>query len=126
RMIDFCAVMSGVRTSIKQSVNPEVVLNTAKPEETNIIFTAAGAIFLKLQYRGVPVFLSTSAHIVDLDTELVTQNFDVREYFSSAVPLVLYIKWAFAATSWASAETGACLIIDDPLLKPRHGFVDFQ
>ena len=46
--------------------------------------------------------------------------------FFSAVPLVLYIKWAFAETCWSAPETNACLVIDDPVLKPRHGFVNFQ
>jgi len=70
----------------------------------------------------VPVFLSTSREIIDIDTELTSQNFDVREHFLSAVPLVLYVKWAFAETCWNAPEANACLVIDDPLLKPRHGF----
>ena len=84
------------------------------------------AIFLKLEYKGVPVFLSTSREIIDLDAELTSQNFDVREHFLSAVPLVLYVKWAFAETCWSAPEVNACLVIDDPLLKATHGFVDFQ
>ena len=82
--------------------------------------------FLKLEYKGVPVFLLTSREIIDIDAELTAQNFDVREHFLSAVPLVLYIKWAFAEICWSVPETNACLVIDDPLLKPTHGFVDFQ
>ena len=81
---------------------------------------------MKLEYKGVPVFLSTSREIIDIDAELASQNFDVREHFLSAVPLVLYIKWAFAETCWNAPEANACLVIDDPLLKPTHGFVDFQ
>ena len=42
------------------------------------------------------------------------------------MPLVLYIKWAFAETCWSAPETNACLVIDDPVLKPTHGFVNFQ
>jgi len=74
----------------------------------------------------VPVFLSTSREITDLDAELKSQNFDVRDHFLSAVPLVLYIKWAFAETCWSAPETNACLVIDDPVLKSTHGFVNFQ
>jgi hypothetical protein len=81
---------------------------------------------MRFQYEGVPVFLSTSREIIDTDAELVSQNFDVREHFLSAVPVVLYIKWAFAETCWSAPEASACLVIDDPLLKPTHGFVDFQ
>jgi hypothetical protein len=124
---DFCGVMAGVRVSAsKANVDASLVLNTAKGNAIKIISIGHGAIFLKLEYKGVPVFLSTSREIIDIDAELASQNFDVREHFLGAVPLVLYIKWAFAETCWSAPEANACLVIDDPLLKPTHGFVDFQ
>ena len=124
---DFCGVMSGVRvTANEANTDGDFVLNTAKGNLINIISRGDGAVFWKLEYKGVPVFLLTSREIVDIDAELKSQNFDVREHFLSAVPLVLYIKWAFAETCWNAPEANACLVIDDPLLKPTHGFVDFQ
>jgi hypothetical protein len=124
---DFCGVMAGVRVSAsKANAGASLVLNAEKRNAINIISLGHGAVFLKLEYKGVPVFLSTSREIIDIDAELVLQNFDVREHFLCAVPLVLYIKWAFAETCWAAPEANACLVIDDPLLKPTHGFVDFQ
>jgi len=124
---DFCGVMAGVRVSAsKANVDASLVLNTARGNAINIISLGHGAIFLKVEYKGVPVFLSTSRAIIDIDADLASQNFDVREHFLSAVPLVLYIKWAFAEMCWSAPEANACLVIDDPLLKPTHGFVDFQ
>lgn len=122
---DFCGPMAGIRVSASKAKN-SLVLNTAKESAVNIISLGHDAIFLKLEYKGVPVFLSTSREIIDLDADLTTQNFDVREHFLSAVPLVLYTKWAFAETCWNAPEVNACLVIDDPLLKATHGFVDFQ
>jgi hypothetical protein len=83
------------------------------------------AAFLKLNCNGLPVFVS-SERLIDIDAELTTFNFDVRDHFFSAVPLVSYIRWAFPQSSWHAPEISACLVIDDPLLKPTHGFVDFQ
>jgi hypothetical protein len=83
------------------------------------------AALLKLTWNGLPVFVS-SERLIDIDAELTTFNFDIRDHFFSAVPLVSYIRWAFPCSSWHASETSACLIIDDPLLKPTHGFVDFQ
>jgi hypothetical protein len=124
---DFCGVMAGVRVNFNMAnTGSNFVLNTVDGDLINIISLGDGAVFLKLEYKGVPVFLSTSREIIDIDAELATQNFDVREHFLSAVPLVLYIKWAFAGTCWNAPEANACLVIDDPLLKPTHGFVDFE
>jgi hypothetical protein len=83
------------------------------------------AAFLKLTWNGLPLFVS-SERLIDIDAELTAFNFDVRDHFFSAVPVVSYIRWAFPCSSWHAPEASASLIIDDPLLKPTHGFVDFQ
>ena len=127
RLDDFCGVMAGVRATVsKTSADTDLVLNSPKGEALSIISVNHGAVFLRLNYKNVAIFLSTSKEIVDIDAELRSQNFDVREHFLSAVPLVLYVKWAFAETCWNAPEINACLMIDDPVLKSTHGFVDFQ
>jgi 23S rRNA U2552 (ribose-2'-O)-methylase RlmE/FtsJ len=124
---DFCGVMAGIRVIANEgNTDGNFVLSTAKGNLINIISRGDGTVFWKLEYKGVPVFFSTSREIVDIDAELKSQNFDVRDHFLSAVPLVLYIKWAFAHTCWNAPEINACLIIDDPVLKRTHGFVNFQ
>ncbi len=127
RLNDFCGVMAGLRVAAsKADLDTRLILNTPKADAINIISLGYGATFLKLEYKGVALFLSTFREIIDIDAALTSQNFDVRHHFLSAVPLVLYVKWAFAETCWSAPETNACLVIDDPVLKPRHGFVSFQ
>jgi hypothetical protein len=127
RLNDFCRVMAGLRiVAFKESVETILVLNTPKGNAINIISVYNGATFAKLEYKGVPVFLSTSKEIVDIDAELTTRNFDVRDHFLYAVPVVLYIKWAFVGACWNAPEANACLVIDDPLLKPSYGCVNFE
>jgi hypothetical protein len=124
---NFCGVMAGLRVAAsKDDLDASLIFKARKGNAINIILLGDGVVFLKLEYKGVPIFLSTSREIIDIDAELASQNFDVREHFLSAVPLVLYIKWAFAETCWNAPETNACLIIDDPVLKSTHGFVDFR
>ncbi len=124
---EFCGVMAGVRvTASNANSNAGLVLSMSRGNAINIISLGHGATFLKLEYKGVAVFLSTFREIIDIDAELAAQNFDVRDHFLSAVPLALYVKWAFAKTCWGAPETNACLVIDDPVLKSTHGFVNFQ
>ena len=124
---DFCGVMAGMRVAgSAPCVNSALIFDSSYENAINIISASSGAALLKVRYQNVPVFLSSYNKIVDVDAELTTQNFDVREHFLSAVPSVLYIKWAFAKTCWRASEINACLIIDDPLLKPTHGFVKFD
>jgi len=124
---EFCGIMASLRVPVS-SPNDDVclVLNIGDTGALSLISSASGSIFLKLQCGDVPAFVSTSAEIIDIDGKLTTQNFDVRGQFLSAVPVVLYIKWAFAETCWNAPQANACLVIDDPVLKSTHGFVDFQ
>ena len=124
---EFCGVMASLRVPVSSS-NDDVCLvsNIADTGALSLISSASGSIFLKLQCGDVPAFVSTSAEIIDIDGKLTTQNFDVRGHFLSTMPVVLYIKWAFAETCWNAPEANACLVIDDPVLKSTHGFVDFQ
>jgi len=123
---DFCGVMAGVRTTASKSIADGDFVFKTRAENATIMSVDDGATFLRLECNGVAVFLSTSREVIDIDAELTSQNFDIREHFFSVVPLVLYIKWAFAETCWSTSETNACLVIDDPVLKPTHGFVNFQ
>jgi len=92
---------------------------------TSLIAAGDKAAFLKLTFNGVPVFVS-SERLIDIHAELATPNFDVRDHLFSAVPAVSYIRWAFAHSAWRAPEASACLVIDDPLLKARYGFVRFR
>jgi hypothetical protein len=92
---------------------------------TPLIAAGNKAAFLKLTCNSVPVFAS-SERLIDIDAGLATPNFDVRDHLFSAVPAVSYIRWAFAHSAWSAPEASACLVIDDPLLKARYGFVRFR
>jgi hypothetical protein len=42
------------------------------------------------------------------------------------VPLMIFLKAALKDGVWHSRRSQACFIIDDPLLKPRYGFLDYS
>jgi len=121
---EFCGVMAGIRCSVPPGESgPGPCLNVAGA--TTLIARGDGAVFLRLELGGVPVFLGTSSSIIDLDADMTAQHFDVRDQFLAAVPVVMYVKWAFAGSCWQVPEINACLVIDDPLLKPDFGYVNY-
>jgi hypothetical protein len=124
---EFCGVLAGLRVSVSPaSIAASLVVHTSKGNAIDLISADHGAVFQKVSYHQAPVFLSTCHEIIDIDVELGPRVFDVRDHFLTAVPVILYIKWAFAQTCWAPPETNACLVIDDPPLKPTYGCVDFE
>jgi hypothetical protein len=125
---ELCGAMAGVRIATSASNTAAVVasLSGSQCRATELVSTAQGAIFLKLQHEDLPVFLSTFPQIIDLDSQLTTGVFDIRDHVPAALPIVLYVKWAFANICWQPQETSACLVIDDPLLARRYGYLNFD
>ena len=91
-----------------------------------LISSGRNSVFFMLRWRNVPIFVCLADEIIDLDGTLTTPNFDVRDHFFAAVPVVSYLRWAFPDTLWRPVDLGGCIIIDDPLLRPRYGFVRFR
>ncbi len=121
---ELCGVMAGVR--VKASSSPTALLSGPFGRGIrSIISLNEQSAFVLARHRDIALFLSASSQIVDLDAELAGGIFDIREHALTAIPIALYVKWAFALSCWQPAEVTACLIIDDPLLKRSHGFVDF-
>lgn len=123
---EICRSLSGVLVAAAgDATETGLVFDEAKSHAAKIITSGKATGFAKLAYRSAPVFLSTGA-LIDVEAPLAGRVFDIRTHFLSAAPVVLYVKWAFAATAWQPPETCACLVIDDPLLRPRYGFLNFE
>lgn len=115
---DFCGPMSGLGVQANQGL-AQVAASVQVTDERNTVF-------VKGFFERVPIFLSASDRVVDVDAPLAGRNFDIREEFLSAAPIVMYVKWAFAGRCWHVDHTDACFVIDDPLLTPHYGFLNYQ
>jgi hypothetical protein len=123
---EMCGPMSGLQVSVKLTENDFYFDVHPQAEGCQSIITAnCGEIFVSVICSGVRFFLNASSEIVDINSPATTY-FDVKEYFCRAVPIAMYLRWAFADICWTGMETRGCLIVDDPLLKPRYGFLRFS
>ena len=122
---EMCGPMSGLR--VRAEPGPEVVLSFPLGKDTSysIVGTPKGDLFAGIPHASVPFFCDTSRTIINIHQHS-EECFDVRRSFVGAVPIVMYLKWAFRDVCWTTQETNACLVIDDPPLRSRYGFLDFQ
>ena len=103
-----------------------VVPPGSNAHDMQVIVSANGRpAFARFAFDGVPTYICASGEVVDLDEPVRRGSFDVKDHFLQAVPLVMFITATFRDVMWRPQEHGACLIIDDPLLKRRYGFCDF-
>jgi hypothetical protein len=121
---DVCGPMSGMRFRVGIPKR-QLAFELAPRGELfrSVVSSDQGQLLVCVERQGGRFFLSSSAHIVDVFASR-TRYFDVRENFCDTAPLVMYAKWAFRAGP--APESNASLIVDDPPLKPRYGFLKYR
>jgi hypothetical protein len=125
---DLAGPMAGLKLSLRVRREDAVLTGIPACGQSTIatVISAGGPpVFLRFQHNGIPVFLCTSSQMVDIDEPVGQGFYDVKNHFCSVVPLVMFVRFMFPDVAWRPQELGACLIIDDPLLKPKYGFCNF-
>jgi hypothetical protein len=121
-----CGPLSGLQVPVKLTEKDRCFdVHPQTGGWQSIITADCGEMFISVIRSGVRFFLNASAEIIDINSPATTY-FDVKEHFCDAVPVAMYFRWAFADDCWTAAETRGCLIVDDPTLTPRYGFLRFR
>jgi hypothetical protein len=121
---EMCGSMSGIQFEARTPEKQPVFDLRAQGESfQSILSSNHGQLFVAAKCRGARLFLNSSADLIDVSAPC-TKYFDVRENACDTVPIVMYTKFAFGGGT--PSEIGACLIVDDPPLKPRYGFLRYQ
>ena len=121
---EMCGPMSGL--SFRASIPRRQAVFTLCPRADSFQSVASctqGPLFVAIKRGGAQLFLNSSMNVVDVSA-LCKKYFDVREDFCDTAAVVMYAKWANGEN--AVPEISASLIVDDPLLKPRYGFLKYQ
>lgn len=80
--------------------------------------------FLKIQRRETSIFLNGCEDPLEIDAPAATTD-DLLDRFLSFAPFLAYLRTTFSRQCWHNPRPAACVIIDDPLLQPRYGFLNF-
>jgi hypothetical protein len=92
---------------------------------TTLISANERPYFARMRRGGCEIFLSAGANIADLDS-FATPDDPRLEILPTLLPFLMFLKHAFAGACWENPHPRATLIIDDPLLRQRYGFLDHE
>lgn len=81
--------------------------------------------FLSLDMQSCTLFLSACTEIADIQWDS-DGTFGAAYYFSKLVPVFMFLKYSFGARCWHNPRKFARIIIDDPVLRKRYGFLRFD
>ena len=80
--------------------------------------------FVRVARDAREVFFVGGAEFGDLD-ERVHRHARPVPWFSRLAPLMMFLRGSLGTRLWHTDHPRACLIIDDPVLKNRYGFLDY-
>lgn len=82
-------------------------------------------LLLRSRFQNTALMLLASGEIVDPD-ESPNGRAPMAGLFSRLAPLLMFLRLIGGDRFWHNESPRACFILDDPLLKPRYGFLDFD
>jgi hypothetical protein len=129
KLRDLTGPMAGLKFLLSLRSEDSLLHGVPEGEESKFATVISGEnaqIFLRYEHNYAPVYVCSSSGMVDIDQPVGRGFYDVKDHFCSVAPLVMFITHIFGDIAWRSEELGACLIIDDPLLKPQYGFCNFE
>jgi len=126
RFRQWCGQFTGL--SLETAVHPSelgFIEGSAERQVDGLIRIAERPFFARLERSGRNVFFVGCTELADLDAH-VPRHAKPLPWFSRLMPLMMFLRGAFGAALWHNDQPRACLIIDDPLLKSRYGFLDYH
>lgn len=89
-----------------------------------LVSVDGGAFMVQVSMGNSEVYLAASSAVFDPGVEL-QQNLQIADCFTSLAPLLLFLRNSHKLSLWQTPQPFANVILDDPNLRRRYGFVDF-
>ncbi len=123
---DLCEQFSGLSVGTANSARDACFVEGAPQDERAVLIRAGGQpFFVRVNYGRSVVFFAACAELGNLDDRLPSK-ISLLPWFSRLVPLIMFLRSALGNRLWHADRSQACFIIDDPLLKPTYGFLEYS
>ena len=122
---DVCDVFSGLSFGPVNVTNDRVFVRGRNKVGTRSLISVAGHPFMAVhEQEKCKTWFVASEEVADLDTKV--GDSPLCEYFSRLVPHAMALRSIFGEESWRPRKHYASVVIDDPLLRPNYGALNFE
>jgi hypothetical protein len=123
---DICGQLSGLKIGpVESRVDHVFVLSEGQGPSETLISIDGKPFFIMARTERYPIFLAGASSVANVRAS-VSGPIEAAGVFSRLLPAAIYLKSVFGTAIWHQEQSRACLVIDDPLLKERYGFLDFR
>ena len=121
---DLCGPFCGLSLGPANAANDYVFSMRPGSEAVRAAIYISGSPFMAVAKRETAEMLFLgSADTLDIERE--AGDLPLNEYFSRFVPQAMALRYIFREECWHPLENFASFILDDPLLQPKYGYLDF-
>jgi hypothetical protein len=122
---DICGPFSGISFGPINAGNDYVFCIKRGSADIHTCIRIGGRPFMAVLNQGAArIAVIASCDSAELGSDITGQR--LSEYFSRFVPHAMALRFLFGEQCWHPTGHYASFIIDDPLLRPRYGYVDFK
>jgi hypothetical protein len=121
---DVCGPFSGISFGPVNAANDHILSLSTDHGAVRRLISIGGGAFMAIvkQDKAEIAFLATAD---TLDVNKAIGDVPLSDYFSRFVPHAMALRYIFGEQAWHPSAYSASFIIDDPLLRPRYGYLDF-
>ena len=82
-------------------------------------------VFVFLERGGAELFLWATNVVGDVTSPPI-RGTELEHYYEAILPAIIFLKRCFGDRCWHNSRPCARLVIDDPLLRDRYGFLEYE
>lgn len=103
------------------------ITSSAGDEVVPLLFAEDHPVFIRARIGqgNIDLFLWTTKHIADVEAP-ASRGVGPEGMYQYLLPAIIYLKVCFGSSCWHNPNVRARLIVDDPLLHPRYGFLRYD
>ncbi len=123
---EWCGQFSGLSFGTVDPSRERCFLESNADQPLNVLVRAGQKpFFLHGSKGGSQTFFLASSELADLG-EKVQRGASLFSWFSRLAPLMMFLRGALGNRLWHNETPRACFIVDDPLLRSRYGFLEYE
>ena len=122
---EICGPFSGLSISSGPVNHSSFARGNSRCPVEDLIQSDSEPFFVRVRNGESQVYLCAAAELADLD-EILTQSKSPLEWFSTLIPLAMFLRASLGTRLWHNPEPSACFIVDDPRLTERYGFLQHR
>jgi hypothetical protein len=121
---DICDSFTGLSIAVPNLANDWVFPAGDDSECRKLITIDEDAFFAIFTAHKAEVLMLGCGDVVDLDAEAADAW--LSETFTKFVPYAMALRHIFGDQCWRPVQNCASVIVDDPLLRPNYGFLNYE